>query len=746
VPGLLSTRGAIGIAPASMDALGRLTRRDAPLTDSGLTDPEAVSGAITRALDDLVAAISGEIHLTLIFEDAHWIDPLSLRVLSDIVQSRHRQLLVVITSRDRILEGFAAPLPDNLVYMELQPLDLGISQDIARRALRGTAGEAHTALHTWMAEAASGHPLFIASLVTHFAATSEPFAVPPSLQELIRSRLDRLEASPLLVLQTSVLLGSLATPARLVACLEIPYADIVLAVAQLEANHTLKFVDGRLLPAHSLLADALVQRTADGVKTLLHMRIASVLEIELLGTAAPAVLWSCAEHWTAAGDHQRAFGLLRKCADHARDIGRPGSAAEILVRSASMQVQPDARVEALKEAVRLAKIAHEHDFVLFVTEQLRRIDPLGYYDDVELAELHSLGLSFRDLGGYEQRVLAYLESSETRPDQRVRAGLAALQYADINGCIGVATRVGRAISASDLEAVDEILALQYRLVYETAFGDLADGVSIARKLKILAMDIPGAVGLGLRFNAAVALLRAGATAEASRDCLSIYELCRECGALKLQMSAALQIAILLVDRGRFDESIPWRNRAQSLVQENNQLLDGFEAYVHEIDFCIVEGNSAQAQELFRRCEELDLFGSPIRRRWHRGLRARLKQVAGADALSDEELLELVRQGNEPMPANGIRDLEIAVICTALCEKGDRIAAREAFCNFLAKRNRLAGLPVAPHLRQVVAQFGLDAEFSQTELTSPGDHVATSEILTGPTMMEKAASPRSGPPI
>ena len=706
VPSLLRMRGAIGIAPASMEALGRLIRSDSVLTGSPPTDPELVSRAITCAIDDLVSAIAGEGHLTIVIEDAHWVDPLSLRALRAIVQTRRRCVFVVMTSRERRLDGFTAPLPDELVCIELQPLKPDISQDIARRALRGTLGEGHAALHAWMAETANGHPLFIASLVAHFAATAEPFVVPPSLQELIKRRLDRLEPASLLVLQTCVLLGSLSTLTRLVKCLNIPYADLVLAVAQLERSHALKFVEGNPIPAHVLLADAVVQRTADGVKALLHMQLANVLEAELSTIESPAVLWSCAEHWVEAGDHQRAFRLLRRCADHAREMGRAGSAAEILLRSASMQVDTDGRVDALKEAVRLAQVAHEHDLVLHGAEQLRHLAPLAHFDDVELAELHALSVTHRDPLGYEQRVLAYLESSATRPEQRVRAGLAALQYADNSDRVDVATRAARAITRCDLDAVDQLLALQYRLVYEIAFGDAAEGARIARQLQALAKDIPGTVGAGLQFNSMIALLRTGAADEALTACLDVYERCLQCGALKLQLAAALQISILLVDRGCLDESVHWRNRTQSLVQENDQLLDAFETYVHEIDFCILEGNLARAQELFRRCEELQLFSSPMRRRWHQALGARLKQLSDAHALSDEELLDLVRRGNESIPTTGIRDLEVAVICAGFCQNGDRIAAQEAFRVFLACRSRLAQLPVAPHLRQVIAQYEL----------------------------------------
>jgi DNA-binding SARP family transcriptional activator len=718
VPRLLRVRGAIGIAPGSVDALARLTGRDTSFTESSLSDPQAVSSTMTRAVEDLIAAICGETHLTIIVEDAHWADALSLRVIARLIQGDHRRLLVVVTSRDRKLKEIIAPTPDSFACLELQPLTQDISRDIARRALKRTVGESHEALHDWMAETSNGHPLFISALIAHFAATAEPFAVPQNLQELLRRRLERLDSKPTLVLQTCALLGSLATLPRVTECLELPYADTVLAIAQLEAAHTLKWTDGKLLPAHALIADSLLQRTVEPVKALLHMRIARILELELATAESPAVLWSCADHWIAAGDHHRALRLLHKCADHARQIGRPSYAAQILLRGASMHVENSARVEALREAITLANAAHETDLAYSAIKLLRQIDPCARHDDIELAELHVLSVTHRDSPDYEQRVLAYLEDNATRSEYRVRAGLAALQYADNHDKVELAGRVRRAVSAADLDAVDEILSLGYRLVYETAFGDVLEGARIARRLRGLSDGIPGAIGAGIRFNATIALIRVGATDEAFAACEEVYELSRTCGAIKLQMAAALQLAVILVDKGKLDESKAWRSRTQLLLEKHGQVLDGFEAYAHEVDFCLIEGDVVRAQEVLRKSEHLELFTSPVRRRWHRYLRARLTQVRVEKSISQDELDELIREGNDCIPTSGIRDLEIAVICAAFCKKGDRLSARAALRGFLSSRCRLRDLPIAPHLRFVISACGLEADTQNASSITP----------------------------
>jgi hypothetical protein len=708
VPGLLRLRGALGIAPESMEALQRLTTRSAPgsLVDAQREEPAMLSRAITDALDDLFSAVSGEAHLTVVIEDAHWADGLSLRVLAEIARRGERKLFVLLTSRERGLHDLGDRFAEEAVFLTLGPLEQSVSEALLERALRGTSGEHHCRLHDWMADVANGNPFFISLLVTHFIATGAPFAVPPSLQELMGRRLESLDSAATIILQTCVLLGSMADLPRLMASLDLALMDAVAGIGRLDAMHMIKWLDGKLTPVHSLLADALIQRSSAISLRLLHRRIAQVLETELAEAESATTLWNCAEHWVAAGDHDIAIGLFQKCAEHARDIGRPRAAAEILLRVSSLQIDTSARTAALQEAIRLAALGREHHLVLHAISQLRKIDPLLHLDDIELAELHSLSTTHRDSTDYEYRVLAYLESGTASAEHRVRAGLAALQYADTHARPELARRVSAAVSEADLSAVDPILALEFKLVFHAAFGDVEESRRIAHKLQELGDLIPGARGAGLHFNAVIALLHSGADEEAYEGCKRAYELGRECGAVKLQLCAAVQIAIILVEQGRFEDSLPWRERMRSLMEENSHLQDGFEAYVHEIDFCLLEGNILRAQAVFRQCEELDVFTSPSRQRWRRCLGARLRQLSGGPNLSSHEIAEFIREGNASIPPTGVRDVEIAVICAALVDQGDRGAAQRVLSDFLERKAATSRAAISTHLRHAIAMYSL----------------------------------------
>jgi hypothetical protein len=702
VPRLLQLPGALGVSPESMDALRRLTTRSSISSEGPPPgDPEVISRAISLALDDLISAVTGESHLTVIVEDAHWCDPLSLRVLAELTSRRLREFFVLLTSRERDLHELGDRFAEDAAVITLLPLELVISQDIIGRALRGTDGEGHEELHAWMADVANGSPFFISLLVAHFVATGAAFALPPSLQDLILKRLDSLDAGATVILQTCVLLGSLATLPRLVASLDLKYIDAVAAVSRLDSLRIMRWVDDRLLPSHSLIADVLMKRTANCVTRMLHLRIAAVLEAELTPGESPTVLWNCAEHWVAAGEHGRAMKFLRQCADHARDIGRPGAAAEVLLRIASLHLNATSRIAVLQEAVRLAKQAFEHGLVLRGVEMLRTIEPLALHDDIELAELHVLSVTNRDSDNYERRALACVQASEVTAEHRVRAALSALQWADAQSKPEFAARIASRVLDADLENIEDALSLEYQLVYQTVLGDPLTAGEVARSIQAIAANLPTARSASLLINASRGLLHAGATDDAIAAARFAYQRAESCGGARLQMQAALLLAGLLLDVGRPDLSKTWRARAAEARERNPHLFDEFEYRSLEIDFCLAEGNLAGARTALSNAERDGAFNSRIRQRWQRILNARLRQLSGEALLSLDEIATIGHGATESVPSTGIRDVEVAVIYTALRAHGRHAEALAVLRDFLQSRRRHSRAPLSRVLRRAI---------------------------------------------
>ena len=120
---------------------------------------------------------------------------------------------------------------------------------------------------------------------------------------------------------------------------------------------------------HWLIAEAVNRLTSPIALRLLHRRAALTLEADTKGSSA-TTLWDGAEHWTLAGESRRASVLVRKCAQHSLDIGRPREAAEILIRAAQMVVG-DERIDLAREAIQLADAAGEYDVVVRASELVR---------------------------------------------------------------------------------------------------------------------------------------------------------------------------------------------------------------------------------------------------------------------------------------------------------------------------------------------------------------------------------------
>jgi DNA-binding SARP family transcriptional activator len=708
VPTLLQLPGAIGIAPDSLDALRRLTTRTVsePNPRPAAVDADSVSHRITHALDDLISAITLETHLTLIVDDAHWCDPVSLRGFAALATG-NRPLLLLLTSRERHLPDLGERFSENAGLLVLQPLEPDVSRQLVERALRGTDGEHHVALHSWMVDVANGNPLFVSLLVAHFTASRTAFAVPPSLQELIIKRLDSLDSNATLVLQTCALLGALATLPRLVAILDLRYIDAVAAVGRLESLRLVRCVDNRLIPSHSLFVEALLNRSSPAVLRLLHLRIAAVLEADLMPGESPTVLWNCAEHWVAAGEHGAAAKFLRQCADHAAEIGHPGAAADILLRVASLHHDAQLRINVLREAIRLASQAFEHEMTLAAVGILRGLEATATHDEIELIELHVLSVTNRNSENYERRILSCLAATTLEAEHRVRAGLSGLQWADSQSNSEFAERIANRISRADLTTVDPVLSLEYQLVFQTVLGDPLEAGNIARRIRELAPTLPLGRAAGLLLNASRVLIHADATEEAIVAAEEGYQAARQCGGARLQMQASLLLCGVLLEAGRPEMAQTWRARARDARERNPHLLSEFEYRFLEIEFSLAEGHLSAAEANLASAEREGVFNSEIRLRWQRVLRARLNQLRGGTGFTHREAMEIAKNIAGSVPSTGIADLEMAAVYTALSMHRDRIGARTVLKDFLLARHRHSRAPLANQLQLAIS--------AQTEL-------------------------------
>jgi predicted ATPase len=241
--------------------------------------------------------------IVLALEDAHWADPTTLDVLRGVAErGALAPSLVLITARPEFKPPWGTRSHHSTV--SLAPLDRAqvehvVSELAARHALPKDVVDG-------VAERTGGVPLFVEEVTRLLLERGEQGgiqAIPPTLQQSLTARLDRLGPAREVAQVGSVigrgfsygLLRHVAglEDAPLQAALEkLAEADIVL-VQGLPPGSDYRF-------KHALIQDAAYENLLKSRRQVLHRRVAEILRDRFADTAAaePALL---AHHFTQAG-------------------------------------------------------------------------------------------------------------------------------------------------------------------------------------------------------------------------------------------------------------------------------------------------------------------------------------------------------------------------------------------------------------------------------------------------------------
>jgi predicted ATPase len=257
--------------------------------------------------------------VVLAVEDLHWADPTTLDVLRSIAErGALAPLLVVATTRPELRPPWSTRSHHGTI--SLTPLDRAQARDMvaelsARHALSKDMVEG-------VAARTGGVPLFVEEVTRLLLERGEHGgiqAIPPTLQQSLMARLDRLGPAREVARVGSVigrgfsygLLRTLAEmeDAALQAALEqLAEADILL-VQGLPPDSDYRF-------KHALIQDAAYENLLKSRRQVLHRRIAEILRDRFPDTAAaePEVL---AHHFTQAGLTDAAIEWWGKAGDQA---------------------------------------------------------------------------------------------------------------------------------------------------------------------------------------------------------------------------------------------------------------------------------------------------------------------------------------------------------------------------------------------------------------------------------------------
>ncbi len=313
---LESALASVGLDPAEYAPL-LAPVIDAPLPPSLVPklSPEELRSRQLAALTAWVLAGARTQPTVLAFEDLHWADPTSLDVLQALAErGAHAPLLIVATTRPEFRPPWK--LRSHHGVISLAPLD---QNEVARMV--GEISARHVLSKEVIAgvsERTGGVPLFVEEVTRLLLERGEQGgvqAIPPTLQQSLAARLDRL-GSAREIAQIGAVLGRGFSHGLLQAVAGLDEPALRAALDRL-ADAELLFVEGVAPHAsyrfkHALIQDAAYDSLLKSRRQTLHRRAAEVL----LASPAPEAE-ALAHHFTQAGQTDLAIEWWSKAGDHA---------------------------------------------------------------------------------------------------------------------------------------------------------------------------------------------------------------------------------------------------------------------------------------------------------------------------------------------------------------------------------------------------------------------------------------------
>jgi class 3 adenylate cyclase/predicted ATPase len=322
-------------------------------------EPEELRRRQLTALTNWVMAGARTQPVVLALEDVHWADPTTLELLRGIAErGALAPLLVLITARPELRPAWG--MRSHHSTISLAPLDrLQVRQMVGELASRHTLSRE---VVDGVTERTGGVPLFVEEvtrLLLERGGHGGIQAIPPTLQQSLAARLDRLGPARE-VAQIGAVIGRDFSYTLLSAVTAMEERPLQIALERL-AEADILLVQG--LPPdsdyrfkHVLIQDAAYENLLKSRRQVLHRRVGEVLRDDFAATAAaePELL---AHHFTEAGRSdaaveywQRAGDLAMVRSGHAEAIHHFSVALDLLSK---LGEKPDRAAKELELCVKL---------------------------------------------------------------------------------------------------------------------------------------------------------------------------------------------------------------------------------------------------------------------------------------------------------------------------------------------------------------------------------------------------------
>ena len=187
----------------------------------GLSEEPFPVQDLAWATRKLFEELSATRPLVVLFDDVHWAEATFLELVEHVVANGEAPLLVVCSTRRELIERLPEwSTADRACRVELEPLSEEDTSAVAEHLLGGTGLD--DSVRARIVTAAEGNPLFVEQLLSMlideglirfedgcWRATGEvdEVAVPPTIQALLASRIDRLTSDERAVIEPAAVIG-----------------------------------------------------------------------------------------------------------------------------------------------------------------------------------------------------------------------------------------------------------------------------------------------------------------------------------------------------------------------------------------------------------------------------------------------------------------------------------------------------------------------------------------------------------
>jgi DNA-binding CsgD family transcriptional regulator len=296
---------------------------------------------VAAAAFGLLSEAGEETPLVIAVDDAQWLDPSSLAVLTFVARRAEGEPLVLVAA---VRDGFATPLQGaDLPTLRVERLDPAVATELLDRGAPGL----HPLLRSRVLDEAAGNPLALVELARAISPATAERLAPQSttltarLEAAFAARLDDVPADGRLLLLAAALDGYASLDELLRAtAVDASALDPAVAAQLVELDGT------QLRFRHPLIRSAVRQASLPGQTLAMYGALAEVV-------ADPERrLWHRA--MAAVGPDEEIAAALEAQADTARRRGAVGVAAAALERAAALTPDPRRKGERLVGAAAAA--------------------------------------------------------------------------------------------------------------------------------------------------------------------------------------------------------------------------------------------------------------------------------------------------------------------------------------------------------------------------------------------------------